>query len=77
MKAKNSLKHIEKYKKVYIENDYAPETRNSDTNLRTILKEIGKDKQYRVAGGKFMRSDRITGITVLTVAIRPVCALAS
>ena len=52
MKAKNSLKNVEQYKKVYIENDYAPETRNSDSNLRTILKEIGKDKQYRVAGGK-------------------------
>lgn len=52
MKAKNALKNIDTYKRVYIENDYAPEIRNADTNLRTILKEIGKNKQYRVSGGK-------------------------
>ena len=52
MKTKNALKNVDKYKKVYIENDYAPETRSTDSNLRTILKEIGKNKQYRVAGGK-------------------------
>ena len=28
------------------------ETRKKDSNLRTILKEIGKNKQYRVEGGK-------------------------
>ena len=52
MKGKNALKNTEQYKRVNIENDYAPETRNADTNLRTILKEFGKSKQYRVAGGK-------------------------
>ena len=52
MKAKNSLKNIEQYKKVNIENDYAPETSNSDSNLRTILKEIGKEKRYQVSVGK-------------------------
>ena len=43
VKAKNSLENIEQYKKVYIENDYASETCNSDSNLRIILKEIGKE----------------------------------
>ena len=52
MKAKNGLKNIEQYKRVYIENDYAPEIRSVDSNLRTILKEIGKNKQYHVNGGK-------------------------
>ena len=45
-------KMLTSIKKVHIENDYAPETRSTDSNLRTILKEIGKNKQYRVAGGK-------------------------
>ena len=31
MKNKNSLKNVNKYKKVYIENDYSPETRNADS----------------------------------------------
>ena len=52
MKAKNALKNTEQYKRVYIENDYVPETRNAGTNLRMVFKEIGKSKQYRVAGGK-------------------------
>lgn len=52
MKSKSALRKIEAYKKVYIENDYCPETRKNDSNLRTILKEIGKEKQYRVEGGK-------------------------
>ena len=61
MKNKNSLKNVNKYKKVYIENDYSPETRNTDSNLRTILKEIGKDKQYRVAGGKIFSARQDNG----------------
>ena len=61
MKSKNMLKNIEQYKKVYIDNDYAPEVRNADTNLRTILKEIGKHKQYRVAGGKVLPMKQDTG----------------
>ena len=63
MKSKNMLKNIEQYKKVYIDNDYAPEVRNADTNLRTILKEIGKHKQYRVSGGKVLpiKQDNGTG----------------
>lgn len=52
MKSKSALKKTLLYKNVYIENDYCPETRKTDSNLRTILKEIGKDKQYRVEGGK-------------------------
>ena len=52
MKCKAALKKTDTYKKVYIENDYCPETRKTDSNLRTILKEIGKNKQYRVEGGK-------------------------
>ena len=61
MKNKNSLKNVNKYKKVYIENDYSPKTRNTDSNLRTILKEIGKDKQYRVAGGKIFSARQDNG----------------
>lgn len=52
MKTKSALKKTVAYKKVYIENDYCPETRKTDSNLRTLLKEIGKDKQYRVEAGK-------------------------
>ena len=61
MKTKNALKNVEKYKKVYIENDYAPEVRSADSNLRTILKEIGKCKQYRVAGGKIFSARQDNG----------------
>ena len=60
VKNNNNLKNANKYKKVYIENDYSNETRNTDSNLRTILIEIGKDKQYRVAGGKIF-STRYSG----------------
>ena len=52
MKAKNSLRNIDQYKRVYIENEYAPEIRSVDNNIRTILKEIGKDKKYHVNVGK-------------------------
>ena len=52
MKCKSALKKTVAYKKVFIDNDYSPETRKTDSNLRTILKEIGKNKQYRVEGGK-------------------------
>ena len=44
MKAKSLLKNIQKYKTVYIENDYSQEIRTCDSNFRTILKEMGKDK---------------------------------
>ena len=46
------LSDVTVYKKVYIENDYSQEIRTCDSNFRTILKEMGKDKQFRVAGGK-------------------------
>ena len=52
MKSKSALKKTVAYKKVFIDNDYNSETRKTDSNLRTILKEIGKNKQYRVEGGK-------------------------
>ena len=52
MKSKSSLKRTAVYKRVYIENDYCLETRKTDSNLRTILKEIEKNKQCRVEGGK-------------------------
>ena len=65
MKAKSALKRTVAYKNVYIENDYCQETRKTDSNLRTILKEMGKTHQYRVEGGKLFpikgsneRSDR-------------------
>ena len=54
MKSKSSLKKTAAYKRVYTENDYCSETRKTDSNLRTILKEIGKNKQYRVEGGKIV-----------------------
>ena len=52
MRAKRVLMNSNNYKRVFIENDYGPEVRKSDSNWRTILKEIGKQNQYRVAGGK-------------------------
>ena len=45
------LKNIQKNKKVYIEN-YSQEIRTCDSNFRTILKEMCKDKQFWVFGGK-------------------------
>lgn len=52
MRAKRVLNDSRDYKRVYIENDYGPEVRNADSNWRTILKEMGKQDQYRVSGGK-------------------------
>ena len=52
MKSKSALKLTVAYKKAFIDNDYNSETRKTDSHLRTILKEIGKNKQYRVEGGK-------------------------
>ena len=52
MKSKSALKKTVAYKRVFIDNDYCSETRKIDSNLRTILKEIGKNKQYRVEGEK-------------------------
>ena len=54
MKAKSALKKTISFKKVYIENDYCQETRKTDSNLRTLLKEMGKNNQYRVEGGKLL-----------------------
>ena len=63
MKSKHMLKNIEPYTKMYVENDYAPEVRNADINLRTILKEIGSHKQYRVVGDRVlpMKQENSTG----------------
>ena len=62
VKAKNSLKNIEQYKKVNIENDYAPVKSKSDSNLRTILEEIGKEKQYQVSVGKVYAVRQANGV---------------
>lgn len=52
MKAKSHLKNFQKYNKVYLENDYSQEIRTCDSNFRTLLKVMGKERQFRVAGGK-------------------------
>ncbi|CAC5399360.1 unnamed protein product [Mytilus coruscus] len=47
-KKKNKLKDNRKYSNVYIENDRSVETRNLQASLRTVLKEIGKEKDYKM-----------------------------
>jgi len=47
MKNKSKLKHSRNHSKVYIENDIPLETRNFQNTVRTVLREMGKDKAYR------------------------------
>ncbi|XP_071167347.1 fibronectin-binding protein PlpA-like [Mytilus edulis] len=54
MKNKSKLKHSRSYDKVYIENDIPLETRNFQNTVRTVLKEMGKEKNFRFAGNRLI-----------------------
>ncbi|VDI48249.1 Hypothetical predicted protein [Mytilus galloprovincialis] len=54
MKNKSKLKSIRQFEKVYIENDMPLETRNFQNAMRTVLKEMGKDKDYKFAGSRLL-----------------------
>ena len=49
------LKDSLKYKNVFIENDMTREKRLADFNNRTILRALGKDKEYRTVAGRITR----------------------
>ena len=58
MEAKKELKKTNAYKKVYIEDDRPIQTRVAESNMRTILKEIGKSDNYVFSNGRlFKRSN--------------------
>jgi hypothetical protein len=58
---------------VYIENETTIESRNMEANMRTILKEIGRDKDYMVRNGKIRRkmNSRDQRDEIKTIAMRP------
>ncbi|CAC5381001.1 unnamed protein product [Mytilus coruscus] len=56
MKKKKELRKIQKYRNVYIESDIPYETRVANSNMRTILKEMGKLNDFKVYQGKLVRN---------------------
>ena len=50
MQIKNRLKNTPEYKDVYIENDRSFSTRINESNMFTVLKELGKANDYFVSG---------------------------
>ena len=54
MKNKAKLKSSRQYDRVYIEIDMTTETRNFQNVVRTVLKELGKEKNYTIAGSRLI-----------------------
>lgn len=54
MKEKCKLKNSSKYRNVYIQHELSRSEQNTQTSLITILKEIGKDKDYHVNGSRIV-----------------------
>lgn len=52
MKEKGKLKNSSEYHRVYINNDLPKSEQNTQSSLRTILKELGKERQYTVNGSR-------------------------
>ena len=50
MQIKNRLKNTPEYKDVYMENDRSFSTRINESNMFTVLKELGKANDYFVSG---------------------------
>ncbi|VDI45625.1 Hypothetical predicted protein [Mytilus galloprovincialis] len=48
MKNKRKLKTVKKYENIYIDNDQSYETRNLQASFRTVLREMGKEKDYKI-----------------------------
>jgi hypothetical protein len=58
LKAKRMLKGSKNYNNVYIDNDLPADVRNTEASLRTILKELGKEKQYFARGTRLIKNTR-------------------
>jgi hypothetical protein len=54
MKNKAKLKSSRQYDRVYIENDMPTETRNFQNAVRTVLKELGREKNYTFAESRLI-----------------------
>lgn len=54
-KNKRNLKNNPAYKKVYIDNDLPVETRMFQGNVRTLLKEIGKENELVFVGNRLVQ----------------------
>jgi hypothetical protein len=54
MKNKAKLKSSRQYDRVYIEIDMLTETRNFQNVVRTVLIELGKEKNYTFAGSRLI-----------------------
>ncbi|KAK3099216.1 hypothetical protein FSP39_001099 [Pinctada imbricata] len=59
LKNKSKLKHSSAYSRVYIEDETPKEVRTQEANLRTILKEIGCDREYSVKNGRIQKKGDI------------------
>ena len=54
-KNKRQLKKKAKYQNVYIEHDLPVETRNFQATVRTVLKEIGSQNNFRFSGSRLVK----------------------
>lgn len=54
-KKKKDLKKSRKYDKVYIDNDMPLETRIHQNNMRTLLKELGKERSFTFSGNRLTK----------------------
>ena len=62
MNVKNSLKNTSDYKDVYIEHDRSFSTRVNESNMFTVLKELGKAKDYYVtSNGRILKKNEKSG----------------
>jgi hypothetical protein len=52
MQCSNRVKNKQAYRNVYIDNDLPVETRMFQGNIRTLLKEIGKENEMVFVGNK-------------------------
>ena len=58
MKDKYKLKTNAKYRDVYIGNEKSKDDLKADQNLRTIVREIGRHRDYYVVNGQIKRRTR-------------------
>ena len=58
MENKKSLKNTDALKKVYIEDDRPLQVRVAESNMRSILKEIGKSDNYVFANGRLLKKSK-------------------
>lgn len=56
MKNKRKLRANRAYENVYINNDQSAESRNIQASIRTVLKELGKDKDYKFVGTRLVKN---------------------